>query len=254
MLQQSAPFDRVIFIGHGGFDGPILKAKVFWQDLVIAGNDGKLLQFSEAQPGLKNSLSVTYDINKNQAFTDYIAGHLQEFAQLNKSEIWHSLKDFEKLLQPLDQACFNRYCSPDKLVAVRPGVYQSRIELCELICREPLFDLKSSVEISPERLFLFTDTLKSLVTADGVIFFGACNPGSQAPNQAPKRGDVGLIINSSLTGGPYQSYVHQVSAITGRVTAGPIGNSSAEDIVDRVILFETNQMQNYLCVVAPAAP
>jgi len=252
LLRQSAPFDRVLFIGHGGFDGPILKAKVFWQDLVITGGDGKLLQFSEAQPGLKNILSVTYNVDKNQSFTDYIAGHLQEFARLTTSEIWHRLKDFEKLLQPLDQACFNRYCSPNKLATTRPGVYQSRIELFELVCREPLFALKASVEISPERFFLFTNTLKSLATADGLIFFGACNPGSQAPDQEHKRKDVELLINTPLAGGPYESYVHLVSSVTGRITAGPIGNSSAEDIVARITLFETNQTQNYLCVVAPA--
>jgi len=251
LLRQSAPFDRVIFVGHGGFDGPILKAKVFFQDLSITGKNGRLLQFSEAQPGLKNVLSITYDIEKNQVFTNHIASHLQELAELGASEVRYRLKGLEKLLQPLDSACFNRYCSPDKLVTARPGTYQSRIELCELVCREPLFDLKASVEISSERFFLFANTLKSLATPDGLIFFGSCNPGSQAPTQERKRGDVELLINSPLAAGPYESYVHLVGAVSGRLTAGPIGNSSAEDIVDRIIRFETNQTQNYLCVVAP---
>lgn len=250
MLQWSQPFDRVIFIGHGGFDGPVLKNKVFWQDLMITGVNGKLLQLSEAQPGLKNVLSIDYNIEKNQIFTDYITTHWLELAQMGSSKIWHLLKGLEKQLQPLDSACFNRYCSPEKLATARQETYKSRINLCELVCRESLFDLKSSVEISPERFFLFTNTLNSLVTADGLIFFGACNPGSEAPDKAQERDSAEMLINSTLAGGPYRSYVHLVSSATGRVTAGPIGESSAEDIINRIVLFETNQSQHYLCVVA----
>lgn len=53
LTQRSPPFDRVIFISHGGFDGPILNNTVFWQDFQLTGNTGKLLQLSEEQPGLR---------------------------------------------------------------------------------------------------------------------------------------------------------------------------------------------------------
>ncbi|MDD2722657.1 MAG: hypothetical protein PHH59_01365 [Methylovulum sp.] len=252
ILQETPPFDRVIFIGHGGFDGPILNDKVFWKDLTISGTNGKLLQFTEAQPGLKDVLSIDYNINKNHIFTDYISAHWLELVQMDPIDIRHQLKGLEKQLQPLDQACFKRYCAPDKLATARKETYKSRINLCETVCREPLFDLKSYVEISPERLLLFTNSLSSLVTADGLIFFGACNPGSEAPNDIPKRGDAKFLINTTLAGGPYQSYVHLISSATGRVTAGPIGDSSAEDVVKRIIRFESNNHQHFLCVVAPA--
>jgi hypothetical protein len=62
-----------------------------------------------------------------------------------------------------------------------------------------------------------------------------------------------FLINSTLAGGPHQSYVHLVSAATGRITAGPIGESSAEDIVNQIIMFETSRPQHKLCIVAPAA-
>lgn len=251
-MQQSPPFDRLIFVGHGGFDGPILKNKVYWQDIMITGANGKLLQFSEAQPGLKNVVSIDYNVNKNQLFTDYITAHEQEFAQMNSSEIWQLLKGLEKQLQPLDPVCFDRYCSSGKLATARQETHEYRINLCELVCREPLFDLKSSVEISPERFFLFTNTLSSLVTADGLIFFGACNPGSAAPDKAQDKDSAELLINSTLADGPYKSYVHLVSSVTGRAIAGPIGDSSAEDIVNRIIRFETNQPQHYLCIAVPA--
>lgn len=253
-LQLSPPFDRLIFVGHGGFDGPVLKNNVFSQNLTITGDEGKLLMLSEAQPGLKNIWSITYNVKKNKVFADYISEHRQELARMNASEIWQLLKGLEKQLQPLDHACFNRYCSPDKLAPARQETYEYRINLCELVCREPLFALKSSVEISSERFFQFISTLNSLVTADGLIFFGACNPGSSAPDQPPDKNGTQLLINTTLAGGPYQNYVDLVSSVTGRITAGPIGQSSAEDIVNRIILFETNHPQRYLCIAGPARP
>ena len=252
MLQQSPPFDRVIFIGHGGFDGPILKNKVFWQDLMITDGNAKWLQLSESQPGLKNVLLISYNVNKNQVFTDYIATHRLELAALVSSDIWLQLKGLQKQLQPLDKACFNRYCSADKLATSPKEIHEARINICEVVCRKPLFDLKASVEISLERFFLFTKTLRSLVTEDGLIFFGACNPGSAAPKEALEHDSPGLLINSTVLGGPYQTYVHLVSSATDRVTAGPIGSSSADDIVNRIIRFESNNHQHFLCVVAPA--
>ena len=172
---------------------------------------------------------------------------------MKSTDIWHLLKGLEKQIQPLDQACFQRYCSPDQLTTSPEQQREYLLNLCELICRESLFELKTSVEISPERFFHFTKSLSSLVTADGLIFFGACNPGSATPPvKVVERDDTELLINSTLAGGPHQSYMHLVSATTGRVTAGPIGESSAKDIVNRIVMFETSHPQHNLCIVAPA--
>jgi hypothetical protein len=252
MVRQSPPFDRVIFITHGGFDGPILENAVFWQDLQVVGNKGKVLKYSEAQPGIKDALSITYDLEKNRIFSDYMASHWQELAPMDSTDIRHLLKGLEKQIQPLDHACFQNYCSAERLAASPEQQRGYRLDLCELICREPLFEQKTSVEISPERFFRFTKSLSSLVTADGLIFFGACNPGSAAPVKVEKD-EAELLINSTLAGGPHKSYVHLVSAVTGRITAGPIGQSSAEDIVKRIIMFETGRPQRNLCIVAPTA-
>jgi hypothetical protein len=253
MVQQSAPFDRVIFISHGGFDGPVLENSVFWQDLQVTGSKGKLLQLSEAQPGLKNVLSITYDTEKNRIFSEYMASRWPELTPMKTTDIWHLHKGLEKQLQPLDRACFQRYCSPDRLATSPEQQREYRLYLCELICRKSLFELKTSVEISPERFFHFTKSLSSLVTEDGLIFFGACNPGSAAPKKIVARDETELLINSALAGGPHKSYVHLVSAATGRITAGPIGDSNAEDIVNRIIMFETSRPQHNLCIAAPAA-
>lgn len=251
MALQSPAFDRVIFISHGGFDGPVVKNAVFKQDFEVNGNKGKFFQLSEAQPGLKNVLSITYDTEKNRIFSDYMASHWQEMKTMKSSEIFHQLKELEKQLQPLDYACFQSYCSPEKLSLSPERQREYRLEICERICREPLFDLKQSAELSEERFYHFTKTLSSLTAADGLIFFGACNPGSAAPERVLEKDQTELLINSNLAGGPHQTYVHLVSTATGRITAGPIGDSSAEDIVNRMIMFETNRPQRYLCIATP---
>lgn len=253
MARQSPPFDRVIFISHGGFDGPVLKNTVFWQDFQVTGSKGKLLQYSESQPGLKNMLSLTYDTQKNRIFSDYMSSHWPELATMTFSEIWHLLTEQEKQLLPLDSVCYQRYCPPERLAVLQGQQLEYQLHLCELFCRKSLFKLNTSAEISPERFFHFTKSLNSLVTANGLIFFGACNPGTPAPEKVAKRDDAGFLINSTLAGGPYKSYVNLVSAATGSITAGPIGDSSGEDIVNRVILFESGRTQRNLCVAAPAA-
>lgn len=253
IVVRQPPFDRVMFISHGGFDGPVLKNAVFGQNFKVMGHKGELIQYSEAQPGLKNVSSIVYDTEKNRIFSDYIVSHRSELASMKSTDIWHLLKGLEKQLQPLDQICFQQYCSPDQLATSPEQQREYRFNLCELVCRESLFEQKTTVELSPERFFHFTESLSSLVTADGLIFFGTCNPGSAAPVKILEKDETGFLINSTLAEGPHQSYVHLVSAATGRITAGPIGKSSAEDIVNRIIKFETELPQYNLCIVAPAA-
>jgi hypothetical protein len=82
LVQQEASFDRIIFISHGGYDGPILKNAVYVQEHKITGQTVKMFQLSEAQPGLKNVLSLTYDTEKNRLFSDYMAAHWTKLASM----------------------------------------------------------------------------------------------------------------------------------------------------------------------------
>ena len=253
LIKKSQTFDRMIFISHGGFDGPVLANAGYVEELQLSEGKSKLLMRSEAQPGLMNEISIAYVNGENQTFSDYIALHRSDLVSMKFNDLWQQLKGLEKQLQPLDNACFQRYCSADKLSVMVAEHRTYQLYLCELICRKSLFELKTSVEISPERFFHFTKSLSSLVTSDGLIFFGACNPGSQAPKNPLEPDETELLINSSLAGGPHQSYVHLVSKATGRITAGPIGESSAADIVDRMIKFESHRHQHNLCLVSPIA-
>jgi hypothetical protein len=254
LLQESPRFDRIVFISHGGFDGPVMKNAVFWQKHQVSGTQGELIHLSEAQPGLLNKMSITYDIEKNRVFSDYMAASLNDFESMKAADIFQRLKGLEMRLQPLNQSCFDRYCGPGKLAGSPERLRPYRLEICERTCREPLFAQKTSAELSPERFFNFAQSLSSLLAEDGLIFFGTCNPGSAAPKKEPDEPDeTDLLINSTLAGGPHQSYVHLVSTATGRITAGPIGKSSAEDIVNRVKLFENNRAQRHLCIALPPA-
>ncbi|WP_024300057.1 hypothetical protein [Methylomicrobium lacus] len=253
VAEQAPPFDRVVFISHGGFDGPVLKNAVFWQKLEITGNTGKLLQLSEAQPGLENAMSITYDTRKNTVFSDYMATRWPEMAPMKSSDTFHLLKGLEKQLQPLDHACYARYCAPERLASQPERLRPYLLDSCELICREPLFEQKTAAEISEERFFRFTKSLASLTKENGLIFFGACNPGSAASMKTREHDETELLINSTIAGGPHRSYVHLVSAATGRIAAGPIGQSSADDIINRVTLFENNRAQRNLCIASPSA-
>lgn len=252
LVQQGASFDRIIFISHGGYDGPVLKNAVYLQEHKITGKTGKLLLLSEAQPGLKNMLSLSYDTEKNQQFSDYMALNWQDLASMEFDAIWQQLTAYEKQILPLDNSCYQRYCSTEKLSSWPPQQREYHQHLCELICRKSLFDIKKSVELSPERFFLFTTSLKSLLPEDGLIFFGACNPGSVAPVKIVRKDETELLINSTLAGGPHMNYVHLVSETSGHITSGPVGDSSGEDVVKRIIQFESNRPQHHLCIVVPA--
>jgi len=252
LVQQGMSFDRIIFVSHGGYDGPILKNAVYVQEHKITGRTGKMLLLSEAQPGLKNVVSITYDTEKNRVFSDYMAAHWKELAAMEFDAIWQQLTGLEKQIQPLDNLCYKRYCSTEKLASRPPEQREYQRHLCELICTKSLFEIKKSVELSPERFFHFKTSLDSLLTADGLIFFGACNPGSIAPVKGVEKNETELLINSTLAGGPHMSYVHLVSDTSGHIVSGPVGESSGEDVVKRIIMFETNRPQHHLCIIVPS--
>lgn len=246
LLRQSAIFDRVIFVGHGGFDGPILNQAVFRQSFEANARGGVLSRGIETQPGVQQSLAITYDTPSNPAFSDYIATHWRELLALDTDPV-PILSDLEARLQPVDASCSNR-CLAEASAA---GV--DRLAACDSICRDALFTTRWALEAAPERFWLFADKLRSLVAARGLILLGFCNPGSMAYEGEHTWDSDGLLVHSSLAGGPHETYVHLLAAATGRTAAGPIGKTSADDIVARIGMLERSRFQRYLRIVAPPA-
>ena len=253
-IRQSASFDRVIFIGHGGFDGPILNGHIVQNALTIEGDQAKATRTVEAQPGLEELLTVTYSINQNREFSRFMDGRWKELSRKDPAEIRNILMTKERRLQPLDTACLARQCSTAMLASI-PNDADRDIKraACESICRVPLFVLRSFDELAPERFRNFVRSLRSLVKPNGLIVLGMCNPGSRVPERESPWDVGGALVHSSLASGPHQTYVHLLAAATGRTIAGPIGKTSAEDVVDRITWFEERRSQRYLRIVAPNA-
>ena len=254
LLQQSILFDRLIFIGHGGFDGPILNMEVLQKGLTVTSGQARIFRDAEYQPGLKRVLSITYDIHRQPSFTEYAASRWQELAAMDPPVAYKQMRDVERQLQGLDQACFQRHCSATQLAA-SPSAAQrdAQLSACESVCRNPLFSMKWGEELAPERFKLFADSLRSLVRETGLIFLGQCNPGTVAYRGESTWDREGVLVHSSLANGPHATYLHLVAAASGRIVAGPVGNSSGEDMVRRIRLLESDQPQHFLRIVDPQA-
>ncbi|MGX2040323.1 hypothetical protein ACWJKU_09335 [Methylocaldum sp. MU1018] len=256
LMRRSPPFDRVVFIGHGGFDGPILSNRIVQNTLIREGREAKASRVAETQPGIEETFSVTYDIDQNREFSRFMNQRWKELSRKDPSEARNILTSLERKLAPLDAACLERQCSAANLASA-PSNADREIQraACESVCRSPLFVSRISEDLAPERFRNFAQSLRSLVEPNGLIMLGMCNPGSRVPEpEQESPWDVGgALVHSALASGPHQTYVHLLAAATGRTVAGPIGKTSAEDVVSRITLFEERRPQRYLRIVASAA-
>lgn len=252
--QQASVFDRVILIGHGGFDGPILKETEVLKKLTIKDSEANVIYTSESQPGQLDVFSLTYDVSKNKVFSDYVANNWRALTEMDPDEAAQRLDEVKRRSQPLDTACYRRYCAELSSAPAQDAEERRvRMHTCEDICRGPLFLLKIDHTIEPERFYLFAEHLSSLAKPKGLVFFGSCNPGSKAPEDDSEWNYPGFLTESKALGGPYRTYVHMFADASKRVSAGPIGNSSADDIVERIKRLETRGHQHNLCIAGPAS-
>ena len=254
LQQQSRVFDRIVFIGHGGFDGPILNAGLLREGLSVSNGQASIYRDVEYQPGLLRAFSIAYDVDRDPAFSQYAASNWRELAQMDPPVASKQLRAVERQLQGLDQACFQRHCSPALLAASRnEAEREAQLTACESVCRNPLFMMKWGDEVAPVRFKLFVDSLRSLTQENGLIFFGQCNPGTVAVRGKSSWDREGVLVHSSLANGPHDTYLQLMAAATARAVAGPVGNSSGEDMVRRIRLLEIDHPQSYLCIVDPRA-
>ncbi|NOT84826.1 MAG: hypothetical protein HOP02_08625 [Methylococcaceae bacterium] len=252
LMQQGARFDRVIFIAHGGFDGPVMRNEIISETRVVNGDQATVLQISEAQPGNEHVVSITNSLSKNKAFSDYLASHWQEILTLPETQVRARLQQQHQAVQPLDTACYTKFCDSKKLAGLTPEAQKPRLDTCERVCRPSSYEVKYYEQVSEKRFWMFANSLKTLVNNDGLIFMGECNAGTPAPKQYTHWDTPGIVVSSKLAGGPYQNYVNLLSSATERLVAGPIGSSSAEDIVNRITALEHNHEQRFLCMATPS--
>jgi hypothetical protein len=253
LIKRGMQFDRMIFIAHGGFDGPVLRNEILSETRVVEGGQAKVMQVSEAQPGNEHVVTITNSLTKNKAFSDYLATHWQEILMSPETQVRAQLKQQHQIFQPMDQACYAKFCDAKKLAGLSPEVGQVRLETCERVCRPSLYEVKYFEQVSEKRFWLFANSLQALVKNDGLVFMGECNAGTPTPKQYSHWDTPGIVVSSKLAGGPYYNYVNLLSTATKRLVAGPIGSSSAEDIVKRIVALESNHEQRFLCMATPSA-
>jgi hypothetical protein len=252
LRRAGARYDRIVLIGHGGFDGPLLNEKLLREQWTIRDAEGQAVRVLETQPGIVDKLTVTYDISRSPEFNATLARLWREIARKDPHEAMGMLTELENRLAPPDPACLARRCPPEELRALAdPAARDTRLRACESVCRDPLFVSRSSEEAAPERFLQFAEALSALSHPDGLIMLGMCNPGTTAPRHQAPWDIAGVLTRSNLAGGPHDTYVHLLAAATARTVAGPVGKTSAADMVERVSRLESGRAQRFLRIVAP---
>ena len=254
LARQAYPFDRVILIGHSGFDGPVLNKTILKRNWQEQQGKGAVLSVTTTQAGKNQVFTLHYQVATNPSFSAHIARSWYELTALDHDVAVERLRALKDRWQPLDQACFSRYCAPLQSAALSfdSREVMQKLDACQNVCREPLYTVKEQEEIDVERFYDFAASLTGLSRRGGVIFLGGCNPGSMTPERHEAwEKPPGLLTQSPQLGGPYPSYVHLLAESADRVTAGPVGDSSADDIVQRVMMMEVGRHQFRLCIVPP---
>lgn len=255
LIAQGRQYDRIIFIAHGGFDGPVLRHDVLIETLDVQGEKGLAQKVTEAQPGNERVVSISYQASKNKAFNDYIHQNWRDLVNMPEGDMFRLLKQKHLEVQPVDQVCYAKFCSAQKLQSLSDEEKSKRIASCEKVCRPALYEARNYERVSEDRFNLFAGSLSKLSNSDSLIFMGECNAGTDTPKQKDYwEIPPGIVASSNLAGGPHHTYIHLLSSATGRLVSGPIGKSSANDIVAKVIALENNHDQDKLCMVGPNNP
>lgn len=252
LWERGESFDRIILIGHGGLDGPILDEDMIVRERSEDGAEGRAVRTLEYQPGLVDTLTIRYDAAHNPAFAAALAQRWDELAGAEPGEVARTLRQLESRLEPPDAACVAHHCPPALLDAI-PGEArrEDKRRLCEWVCRHPLYELHQEERADPARFARYADSLSALARPGALIIIGSCNPGTGLPKTGDLRDTGGLLPGSALAGGPHGTYLHLLASATGRFAAGPVGQASASDIVARIQRYETGDPPRDFLLVAP---
>jgi hypothetical protein len=245
-----ASFERIIFIGHGGFDGPILSPAIIRNEFTRKGTEGRAIRILESQPGLQEILSIHYRIDQNQEFSQFIASHWEDLAIQTTADVRRILAQQENQLTTPDTYCLQHLC-PQPVSS--PSLNQpDHSKICETVCRIPLFLSHSGQHLAPERFSKFSQSLNDLSTTHSLIILGMCNPGSTVPEPETTWDTTGTLTRSDIANGPHLNYAQLLATTTRRQVVGPIGPISAAAIVARIKAFEIDKTRRVLHRVSPA--
>jgi hypothetical protein len=252
LRERGEAFDRIILIGHGGLDGPVLNEDMIVRERTEDGAEAHAIRILEAQPGLADTLTITYDTVNNPAFAAALVRRWEKLAEEDPDDVERTLRQLESRLEPPDAACFAYHCPATLLDSIRsPAERESKQQVCQWVCRRPLFQSHWEERADPGRFARYAESLAALAKPGALIFIGSCNPGTKLSKLTDPRDTGGLLPSSTMAGGPHETYLHLLAAATGRFAAGPIGQASARDIVERIMGLETGGSPRYLRLVAP---
>jgi hypothetical protein len=254
LRKQGAAFDRIILIGHGGLDGPVLNDALIVEDRSERGSEGRAARILEAQPGLADALTIKYDASRNPAFAAALARRWKELAREEPDEASRILVELEAKLEPPDSACLAYHCPAPVLNAIRdPADRESKRRACAWVCRRPLYEMRWEERVDAGRFSRFANSLSALAEPEALIVLGSCSPGTRIPGTADPWVIGGRLARSGMAGGPHETYLHLLAAATVRPVAGPVGQASADEIVEQVRRFETGRLPPGFRLVMPPA-
>jgi hypothetical protein len=254
LKEHGATFDRILLIGHGGLDGPVLNWDMIVREFTREGSAGRAVRLLESQPGLVDSYVVTYDATHQPAFADTLAHRWKKLAEEDPNDVDRTLRQLESALEAPDAACLAYHCPAGLLDSIRsPAERDRKQRTCAWVCRRPLYRSRWEARADPGRFARFAESLMALAKPGAVIVVGSCNPGTRMPQSGDPRDTGGVLPQSPMVGGPHPTYLHLLAAATGRFAAGPMGQASAEEIVARVRRFETGDPPRNFRLVAPPA-
>jgi hypothetical protein len=270
---QGHPFDRVILIGHGAFDGPMLSDTV----LEASFEPGRLRKVTQYQPGDEFINVVTYDPDESAEFSAFVAANSARLLDGQTSLISGlaehlgvdpaCVDDCHMREQQAHEATCRPTCDQRpscvaltddlKTDCIAGCMAECTMEYledyviggCEDMCVTPRsYRVDSSEQRTEPEFDKFAAGLRAVTSPHGLVVLEHCNAATPVdpPGETPT-----YLSQHAFHHGPHRSFVELVADAAGRYAAGPIGTTSWDDAVKRVEALERDQDQHYLRIIKP---
>jgi hypothetical protein len=273
LAAQGRTYDRVISIGHGGYDGPALTHEV----LEASFEPGLLRRVSQFQFGNPTTVTLTYDPADSAEFSAFMAANETAFLS-NDSNLASALAMHYGTDPSCVASCISHKgearetcadaCPGSPNCAMLPDdVRKDCIAGCQVECRREHFDDNDPADCAVQcmlprsyryqvdadfveaRFDVYANVVQGVTAPHGMVVLEHCNQGTHVA--VPANGDVNNLPQLAFHGGPHTSYVELMADAIGRFVGGPIGQTSWKDAIDRVEALEQDQDQRYFKIARP---